>query len=227
MDPVFVPIPADRKTQKVPILLMLLENVTMVHKIRLPKNQGNIKLSMTQMKLLSLFLVLGISCVNAQFGILNNNEGDAKLEQTLQEASIDANGNVGTRFESLARDLQSVAPISPEDAIHIAVLLDAAKNDPETAILLSQMPKDNLKSLKDSATAVEIVRGLKQSLDELKAIEILFSNPERAVAEMDREGMIDKKRLSFYKKNPDALAEDTRKGVYFSFVSLAAAGEYL
>jgi hypothetical protein len=179
------------------------------------------------MKLVYTLLVFSLPFVTGQFGILNKKGGDAKLEESFLEASVEAHGNVGSRFESLTRDLQSVAPISPEDAIHIAVLLDAAKSDPETAILLSQLPKDNLKSLKDSVTPVEIVQGLKQSLDELKAIEILFSNPDRAVIEMDKEGLIDKKRLDFYKKNPDALAEDTRKLVYFSFVSLAAAGGYL
>ena len=44
---------------------------------------------------------------------------------------------------------------------------------------------------------------------------------------MEKEGLIEKKRLDFYKKNPDVLAQDTRKGVYFSFVSLAVAGGYL
>eukprot|EP00980_Cylindrotheca_fusiformis_P030250 scaffold24611_cov166-Cylindrotheca_fusiformis.AAC.3 len=176
------------------------------------------------MKFLYLFIAfLGAPLVTAKFGIFN------KKEETTEEASIDAAGNVlvSSRLETLAKELQSVAPISSEDAMNIAVLLDAAKSDPETAILLEKMPNDNLKKLKESSTAVEIVQGLKQGLDELKAIEILFSNPEKAVAEMNNEGMIDKKRLDFYKKNPDALEDDTRKGVYFSFVSLAAAGGYL
>ena len=180
------------------------------------------------MRILKVFLLIGIPFVSGEFGILNKKGGDKrKLEETLQEASIDANGNVDAKFQTLARELQSVAPISSEDALNVAVILDAAKLDPETSALLARMPEDTLKGLKDSLTPIEVVQGLKQSLDELKAIEILFLNPERAVLEMEKEGMLERNRVDFYKKNPHALAEDTRKGVYFTFLSLAAAGGYL
>jgi hypothetical protein len=84
-----------------------------------------------------------------------------------------------------------------------------------------------LEALVKDTTPMEIVQGLKAALDELKAIETLFANPERAVVIMEEEGMIEKKRVDYYKKNPDVLADDTRKGVYFAFVSLAIAGGYM
>lgn len=178
------------------------------------------------MKLLIFRLLLLIPIVSGQFGILNKKEG-SKLEDNLQEASIGVDGTVDTKYESLARKLQAAAPISEQDAVHIAILLEEAKVDAETAVLLSQMPKEAVEKLKSSSTPMEIVKGLKANMDELKAVEILFSDPDRAVLEMEKEGLIDKKRVDYYKKNPSALKDDTNKAIYFAFVSLAAAGGYL
>lgn len=178
------------------------------------------------MKLLILCLALFIHNAVGQFGVLNKKDG-AKIEDNLQEASIGVDGTVDAKYESLARELQSAAPISAEDAVHLAILLEEAKIDAETAVLLSQMPKEAVEKLKSTSTPIEIVHGLKANLDELKAVEILFQNPERAVIEMEKEGLIDKKRVDFYKKNPGALKDDTNKAIYFAFVSLAAAGGYL
>jgi hypothetical protein len=44
---------------------------------------------------------------------------------------------------------------------------------------------------------------------------------------MEKDGLIDKKKVDFDRKNPDVLADETRKGVYFGFVSMAVAGGYL
>ena len=43
-----------------------------------------------------------------------------------------------------------------------------------------------------------------------------------------KEGLIDdKKKIKEYKKNPALLEADMRKGLYFSFISLAVAGGYI
>ena len=89
------------------------------------------------------------------------------------------------------------------------------------------MPKETVKKLKPSSTPIKIVHGLKANLDELKAIEILFQNTERAVIEIYKDGLIDKRRVDYYKNNPTALKDDTNKAIYFSLVTLAAAGGYL
>ena len=162
------------------------------------------------MKLLIFCLFLFFSIVCGQFGVLNKNDG-SKLEDNLQEASIGVDGSIDEKYESLAKKLQSAAPISAEDAVHLAILLEEAKVDAETAVLLSEMPKEALEKLKATSTPMEIVHGMKANLDELKAVEILFSNPERAVVEMEKEGLIDKKRVDFYKKNPSVLKDDTNK----------------
>lgn len=73
----------------------------------------------------------------------------------------------------------------------------------------------------------DIVVGMVQTLEELKALEMLFRNPKRAVEEMNKEGMIPKKNLDTYLENPALLEDDTRKSLHFTFVSIAAAGGYL
>jgi hypothetical protein len=185
---------------------------------------------------LLLLLAIGIPLAEGQFGIANKagekTKDSSELGKKLQEAAIDERGNVDAQLEGMAKNLQSIAPISIEDATDIAVLLEAVKADAETGALIAQMQKDEgsggaLQAFINGSTPLEIVIGLKRSIDEIKAIEILFADPQRAVVEMDKEGMIDKKRVDFYKKNPDVLKEDTRKGNYFTFVSLAVAGGYL
>jgi hypothetical protein len=193
------------------------------------------------MKLLVIILLLlaiGIPLAEGQFGVANKakektkDSDSSELGKKLQEAAIDERGNVDAQYEGMAKKLQSIAPISIEDATDIAVLLEAVKADAETGALIAQMQKAEgeggaLQAFINDITPYEIVIGLKQSIDEIKAIEILFADPQRAVVEMDKEGMIDKKRVDFYKKNPDVLKEDTRKGNFFTFVSLGVAGGYL
>ena len=162
---------------------------------------------------------------DAQFGVPNPKEKTAK-------ATIDENGNVETEnpYAEMAIRLQSAAPIDIQDAVDIAALLQAAQADPDTKAMIAKLKGDEgdtLEALAKEVTAMEIVHGLKHALDELKAIETLFANPERALVEMEKDGLIDKKKVDFYKKDPDVLADETRKGVYFGFVSMAVAGGYL
>jgi hypothetical protein len=44
---------------------------------------------------------------------------------------------------------------------------------------------------------------------------------------MLQDGMVPEKQIKYYMKNPRELEEDTRKGLYFSFASLAVAGGFL
>ena len=74
---------------------------------------------------------------------------------------------------------------------------------------------------------LELVKGLEQAFEELQLLDVLFQDKERALREMDKEGMIEKEKLAMYKKNPDLLEADTRKGLYFMFVALAEAAGYL
>mmetsp|Transcript_45436 Transcript_45436/g.131129 ORF Transcript_45436/g.131129 Transcript_45436/m.131129 type:complete len:181 (-) Transcript_45436:64-606(-) len=173
-----------------------------------------------------LLLLISLLFTSAQFGVPN-------AKDTAAEATIDANGDVDAGenpYAEMATRLQSVAPIDIQDAVDLAAIIQAAQADPDTKELISKLKVEEgeaLEALAKEVTAMEIVQGMKQSLDELKAIETLFADPERAVVEMEKEGLIEKKQVEFYKQNPEALADETRRGVYFGFVSMAVAGGYL
>ena len=68
---------------------------------------------------------------------------------------------------------------------------------------------------------------MKETLDNLKLIEYLFKDPKKAVKEMEKEGMIEKAHIKKYRKDPALLEADTRKGLYFNFISLAVVGGFI
>jgi len=126
--------------------------------------------------------------------------------------------------------------ISNDDALSIAGLLDALMVDEETRELVKKLQADDanngsqdpqLQAFLDEATPKDIVIGLKQLIGELRGIEYLFQDPERAVEEMYKEGMFKESQLGLYRENPAQLAQDVESGLYFSFVTLAVAGGLL
>jgi hypothetical protein len=179
---------------------------------------------------LFLLCVYHAAVVDAQFGV-------ASKKEAAQEAHIGVDGETtlggeNTPSDALIRRLLQSQALSEEQAVDIAALIEAAAKDPETALLLRRLKegsgaKDAFGDFASDMSALQISQGLAQALEELEMLEILFTDPARAVREMEKEGMIAKDRLSAYKKNPDLLEEDTRKHLYFTFVSIAAAGGYL
>lgn len=161
--------------------------------------------------------------VRAQFGI---------PKKSQQEATVGSNGEVELAKEvtDLASALMTVDDTLPEqEALDIAFVLDAAKKDADTKIMLMKMKQDQPEAFEGTADSskLELVRGIRQAMEELKMLEYLFQDKERALREMDKDGMIPKDKLSLYQKNPDLLEADTRKGVYFMFVALGEAAGYL
>ena len=166
--------------------------------------------------------------VDAQFGVFSKKEA-------AQEARVGVDGETTlgeTPSDALVGRLLQSQVLSEKQAVDIAALIEAAAKDPETALLLRRLKegsgaKDAFGDFASDMSALQIAQGLAQALEELEMLEILFQDPARAVQEMEKEGMIANDRLSAYKKNPDLLEEDTRTHLYFTFVSIAAAGGYL
>jgi hypothetical protein len=164
--------------------------------------------------------------VDAQFGVFSKKP---------QEAQVGVDGDtkvlVETPSDALVGRLLQSQVLSEEQAVDIAVLIESAQKDPETALLLRRLKEGSgqeaFGDFASDMSSLQIVQGLAQALEEMGMLEILFKDPARAVREMEKEGMIANDRLSEYKKNPDLLEEDTRKHLYFTFVSIAAAGGYL
>jgi hypothetical protein len=189
----------------------------------------------------SLLLLLLILCslllepADAQFGVARDKgkikerllqqqaELAAKKAGSASSAEIDANGEAKT-------ENPTEGIISPKDAADMEEILIQASQDEETMKMVVQMKiemKDEIEALGNEPSE-DILRGMLHQLVEMRFLEVLFKDPARAVEESIKEGLIeDKKKIKEYKKNPALLETDMRKGLYFSFISLAVAGGYI
>jgi len=121
--------------------------------------------------------------------------------------------------------------VSDQAALDISAMIRALSQDPETITLVQSMKEGDgqqtYETFAKSMSSEEIVTALAQTLEEMKALEMLFENPHRAVVEMNNEGMVPQHRLDEYTNDPALLEMDTRRSFHFTCVSLAAAGGYL
>jgi len=119
--------------------------------------------------------------------------------------------------------------LTEEDAKNIAVLIDAAKEDPESVNLIKSMKEENLEDLQElqKLPQEDVLNAMKMTLDEVMALDYLFADKERAFHEMDKDGMIAEEHRKKYRENPQLLEDDTRRGLYFQFLSLAVVAGYL
>jgi hypothetical protein len=107
---------------------------------------------------------------------------------------------------------------------------DAADmKDVETMAMITKLKQENSEHLDElrKLSPMEVLGGMKETLDNMKLIEYLFKDKEKAVREMEKEGMIDKAHIKKYRKDPDLLEQDTRRGLYFQFISLAVVGGFI
>lgn len=122
--------------------------------------------------------------------------------------------------------------LSEQDAYDIGALLATAASEPETQVLIHRLKYGSgaadLAALKREQSVAQIIEGLRQSLSQLKLLEVLFDrDPAAALAEMEQDDLIPPENLAAYRAQPALLESDMRKAYYFSFVSLAVAGELL
>ena len=118
--------------------------------------------------------------------------------------------------------------LTEQDAADMEAIINEAKKDVETMAMITKMKKENMEHIEElrKLSPQDIIGGLKETLDNLKLIEYLFQDKERALREMENEGMINKAHIKKYRKDPDLLEQDTRRGLYFQFISLAVVGGF-
>jgi len=124
---------------------------------------------------------------------------------------------------------EQVTKLTEQDAVDIAALIQAAGEDPESIKLIAALKDENAEEIAElkSLPETEILNGLKAALDELKLVDYLFEDPVKALEAMEAENLLPPEHLAKYKKDPSLLEHDTRKALYFQFVSLAVVGGYL
>ena len=197
---------------------------------------------------LALFLgVLGVLSVhvNAQTGVAKapiENQGDerhSRILKRIEELEIEINGmgnynpvmegttvkGVNTPGHKSSLQLHELALSDEENAI-VKDLLKQIKHDAKTLEMVAKMRSEEahtLEAMFASLSGPEKVRNLKMIIGEFQAVEVLFKDPVRAVKMMNEDGLIPPARLPEYQRNPQLLEDDTRKGLFFTFVTLALA----
>ena len=170
--------------------------------------------------LTALLTFLHLPTTQAQFGIKKGTPISTPGSSTGGEAEIDAATGEGTPREGF---------LSEKDAADMSAIIEEAMKDVETMAMITKLKEDNTDHLDElrRLSPMEVLGGMKEVLDNMKLIEYLFQDKERAVREMEKEGMIDKAHLKKYRKDPDLLEQDTRRGLYFQFISLAVVGGFI
>lgn len=163
-----------------------------------------------------LLMITSLQSIDAQFGIKKGvpittntpNTGDELGEEDIN---------------------QEEGFLSEQDAADMSAIIEEAKKDVETMAMITKLKAENTEGLEElkKLSPPEILGGMKETLANLKLIEYLFKDPQRAVKEMEKEGMIEKAHLKKYRKDPSLLEQDTRRGLYFQFISLAVVGGFI
>ncbi|GFH49102.1 hypothetical protein CTEN210_05578 [Chaetoceros tenuissimus] len=164
-----------------------------------------------------LFLIALCFASSNAFGIQKDAVKEAS-EETVQ-----------TQPETTAESKQEMTGLTEQDAVDIAGLIEAAGQDPETIKLIAALKEENAADIEElkKLPEVDILHGMKGALDEMKMLDVLFKDPVKAVDAFEAEGLLPPEHLEKYKKDPALLEDDTRKALYFRFVSLAVVGGYL
>ena len=172
--------------------------------------------------ILSLLLLI-LQPTHAQFGIKKgtpiSQPGGAEIE--IDPATGTPNNNNNNQ--------EKEGFLSEKDAADMSAIIEEAMKDVETMAMITKLKEDNSDHLDElrKLSPMEVLGGMKETLDNMKLIEYLFKDKEKAVREMEKEGMIDKAHIKKYRKDPDLLEQDTRRGLYFQFISLAVVGGFI
>eukprot|EP00549_Striatella_unipunctata_P016495 CAMPEP_0118696216 /NCGR_PEP_ID=MMETSP0800-20121206/13705_1 /TAXON_ID=210618 ORGANISM="Striatella unipunctata, Strain CCMP2910" /NCGR_SAMPLE_ID=MMETSP0800 /ASSEMBLY_ACC=CAM_ASM_000638 /LENGTH=181 /DNA_ID=CAMNT_0006595267 /DNA_START=50 /DNA_END=595 /DNA_ORIENTATION=+ len=168
--------------------------------------------------LVVLFAILFVSLIqpsHGQFGMPKATE-----EEEGAAAAADPMDTGGETVKSV---------LTEQEEIDIAAILKEARADLETMNMVRKMKEEMGKELGEleQLSKVEVLGALKVSLQELKGLDYLFQDHERALVEMDKEGLIAPEHLQKYQKDPSLLELDTRRAVYFQFIAIAVVAGFI
>lgn len=137
--------------------------------------------------------------------------------------------SVATQRNEQEQQQGPLTNLTEQDALDIRALIEAAGEDPDTIKLVAALKDENAQDIEElrKLPQEEILNGLKAALNELKMLDVLFKDPVKALEAFEAEGLIPPQHLEKYRKDPTLLEDDTRKSLYFQFVSLAVVGDYL
>ena len=123
-----------------------------------------------------------------------------------------------------------VTKLAEQDALDITALIDAAVKDTDTIKYIAKVKNENadeIAGLKEFSK-IELLNEMKGALDEMKELDLIFKDPVKALEIMIAENLIPAGVImEKYKKEPKLLETDTKRALYFNFISMAVAAGYL
>ncbi len=177
------------------------------------------------MKLLSLFLSL---CLALAFLA----SGSSALSTTAKSETLSEEEALKL-MEIASKITETVPEYKGDESILLAQMVQNLKDDKESMMIVEQLKSGALKlgiaeDVKN-ADQRDLVVGMINIFDELKALEVLFQDSARAVEEVFKDGMLgeDEEQLNQYRQNPEALKDDMLNGLYISFIYVAHVAGYL
>ena len=179
-----------------------------------------------------LLEVIAVS-VNAQPRIPKappqKDDSESEILKRIKELQVDINGDKDSPRAADDPDPgyhPYIAALTEEENEVVYALMEQIENDEATLEMVKRMKAekaDTMDAMVSGMSEHGKVMYLKNIISELQGVEILFRDPVRALVLMEEDRMIPPERLPEYKKNPQLLEDDTRKGLYFSFVTIAVA----
>ena len=153
--------------------------------------------------------------------------------QKKEETETMSQEEVLKLMEIAKKFTEAVPEFKGDDALHLAKMIENLRGDEESMDILEKMKAGELvlghEEQVKAAEHKDLVLGLINIFDELKAIDQLFQDPQRAVEAVNEDGMLggDEERLAFYRQNPAQLKEDMRGGLQISFLYISHIAGYL
>lgn len=123
----------------------------------------------------------------------------------------------------------SLHHLTAENAEDIEALVKEGREDPETVAMIAQLKEDMADEIADLQkwSSEDVLGGMMEAMRNLQMLDVLFRDKDRALAEMEKEGMIKDTHREAYQKDPDLLEKDTRRALRFQFYSLAVVAGFL
>lgn len=178
------------------------------------------------MKIVSIILSLCLA-----LALLSSSSNALSIKTPGQTEQADEQETL--KLLEIASKITDVVPEYKGDAaVQLAKSLELLKVDEETQQVLQMLKSGDIvvgneEEIK-KAEHKDLVTAMIVLFDELKAMEVLWRDPQQAVEAIAQDGMFENEEsLKHYRENPTQLEQEMKERLYVSFVQIANAAGYL
>ena len=179
------------------------------------------------MKIISIILSFCLA-----LAILPRSSNALKIQTPGQQTEQADEQEVLQLLEVATKITEIVPEYDADQAVQLAKSLELLKEDEETQQVLQMLQSGDLvvgneEEIK-KAEHKDLVTAMIVLFDELKAMEVLFRDPQKAVEAVAADGLFENEEaLNFFRENPAQLEQEMKQRLYISFIQVANAAGYL